>query len=211
MNDAPDPIQPDPAPMDPTQADGALTGGFAAPPVDAAWVFRAAMTALARPGRIETVAGAAPPAPLSVAAGALILTLCDGETPLHLAGAWDTPDLRNWIAFHCGAPIAPAEDADFAVGDWAALAPLGRFRIGTPEYPDRAVALIVEMADFTPGRGGVDARLTGPGIETDARLTLPEVAAFQANAARFPLGFDTWFCVGDRLAALPRTTKVEGA
>ncbi|MCR9112897.1 MAG: phosphonate C-P lyase system protein PhnH, partial [Rhodobacteraceae bacterium] len=52
----------------------ALTGGFADTPVDAARAFRAVMSAIARPGRIETVAGAVPPAPLSVAAGTLILT-----------------------------------------------------------------------------------------------------------------------------------------
>jgi alpha-D-ribose 1-methylphosphonate 5-triphosphate synthase subunit PhnH len=53
------------------------------------------------------------------------------------------------------------------------------------------------------------ARLTGPGIETEARLSLPEVAAFQANRARFPLGFDCFFTCGDRVAGLPRSTRVQ--
>ena len=61
----------------------ALTGGFADAPRDAARAFRAALNALARPGRIEMLAGAVPPAPLSVAAGTLLLTLADGT----LAGA----------------------------------------------------------------------------------------------------------------------------
>ena len=38
----------------------------------------------------------------------------------------------------------------------------------------------------------------------------PEIAAFQANRRRFPLGFDTYLTCGDRLAGLPRSTKVEG-
>jgi alpha-D-ribose 1-methylphosphonate 5-triphosphate synthase subunit PhnH len=43
-----------------------------------------------------------------------------------------------------------------------------------------------------------------------AALSLPEVAAFQANARAFPLGLDFLFTCGDRLAALPRSTRVEG-
>ena len=52
-------------------------------------------------------------------------------------------------------------------------------------------------------------RLTGPGIETEAQLALPETAAFQRNATRFPLGWDCYFTCEGRLAALPRTTKTE--
>ena len=85
--------------------DAVLEGGFSEAPVEAARAFRAALEAMARPGRIETVAGAAPPAPASSAAGALLLTLCDPETPLHLAGRWDGPALRDWVRFHCGAPL----------------------------------------------------------------------------------------------------------
>ena len=48
----------------------AMDGGFADPPREAAQAFRAALQALARPGRIEAVAGAQPPAPASPAAGA---------------------------------------------------------------------------------------------------------------------------------------------
>jgi alpha-D-ribose 1-methylphosphonate 5-triphosphate synthase subunit PhnH len=54
-------------------------------------------------------------------------------------------------------------------------------------------------------------RLTGPGIATHAHLSLPETAAFQANRAQFPLGFDTYLTCGNRVAALPRSTKVEAA
>ena len=184
----------------------ALDGGFADMPVQAARVFRAAMTAMARPGRITEVEGAAPPPPLSPAAGALILTLCDPETPLHLAGAHDTPAVRDWIAFHAGAPAAPRERAHFAVGTWEALLPLDGYRIGTPEFPDRSATLIVDMDRLESG--GVTLR--GPGIRGTATLNLPAVAPFVANAARFPLGLDFYFCAGQRLSALPRSTTVEG-
>lgn len=183
----------------------ALEGGFANPPVAAAHAFRAALTALSRPGQIVTVTGAQPPAPLSVAAGVLLLTLADGTTPVHLAGGLDCPALRDWITFHTGAPLMGAAEAVFALGDWAALQPLDRFAVGSPEYPDRSATLIVEMQALAAS----GARLTGPGIRTHAHLSLPEGTAFARNHARYPLGWDMFLTAGDRLAGLPRSINVE--
>ena len=187
--------------------DTALTGAFAQPPVEAAQGFRAALNAMARPGRIETVAGATAPAPVSVAAAVLLLTLCDRETPLYLAPGHDGAEIRSWIAFHTGAPIVAPGAARFALGGWAALQPLSAYPVGTADYPDRSTTLIVEMDRLTDQ----GARLTGPGIETAAFLSLPETAAFRANRALFPLGLDCFFTCGSALAALPRSTVVEEA
>jgi len=182
----------------------ALEGGFADAPVQAAVAFRAALEAMARPGTIHEVAGAAPPAPLSVAAGVLVLTLADPTTPLHLAPSHDTRAMREWIAFHSGAPLAAAADAALAVGTWEALAPVARFAAGTPESPDRSATLIVEMAALA----AEGCRLAGPGIRGEARLALPDAAAFRMNNARYPLGFDVFLTAGARLAAVPRSTRV---
>ncbi|REC57326.1 phosphonate C-P lyase system protein PhnH [Rhodosalinus sediminis] len=182
----------------------AVPGGFADPPVEAAQAFRAAMSAMARPGRIERVGGVAPPAPLSVAAGVLVLTLCDADTPLHLAGRADSEAVRAWIAFHTGAPLVARGAAAFALGDWAALLPLESYAQGVPEYPDRSATLIVE----TERLASEGARLAGPGIETEARLDLPDPEALRANHGAFPLGLDFFFTCGDRLAAVPRSTRV---
>jgi alpha-D-ribose 1-methylphosphonate 5-triphosphate synthase subunit PhnH len=181
----------------------ALEGGFLEAPAQSAVAFRAIMTALARPGDIHTVTGALPPAPLSVAAGVSLLTLCDPETPVFLAPSHDTSDLRNWITFHTGAPLVDAGQALFAVGPWQAL-PLADFAIGTSEYPDRSATLIVEL----PALSAAGAVLSGPGIKDQAVLSLPETAAFQRNRALFPLGLDFYFTHGDRLAGLPRSTQV---
>lgn len=183
----------------------ALTGGFADTPRDAAVAFRAALDAMARPGRIHDIRGAAPPAPLSVAAGTLLLVLADRTTPVHLAGGRDTPEVRDWLSFHTGAPRAGRAEAAFAVGRWAELLPLDAYRIGVPDYPDRSATLIVEM-DTLEAAG---ARLTGPGIAVEHRLNLPGTAAFRENRTRFPLGLDVFVTAGTRLAAVPRTTKVE--
>lgn len=183
----------------------ALLGGFSDASTQSSFAFRAALEVLSRPGEIRALTGATPPAPLSVAAGALLLTLCDGTTPVHIAGAHDCAVLRDWITFHCGAPLVSAEQATFAVGTWHALQPVTRFAIGQPDYPDRSATLIVEMADLQQ----TGARLTGPGIADFTQLSLPELAAFQANRALFPLGFDCFFTSGTSAAGLPRSTFVE--
>ena len=183
----------------------AMKGGFTDAPVQSAQNFRALLTALSQPGSLVEMAGAEPPAPLSPAAGAAALVLFDGTTPVHLAGRLDTPDLRDWITFHTGAPLVAAEQAMFALGHWDDLQPVTRFAVGTPEYPDRAATLIVEMPDLTPE----GATLKGPGIDGTTTLSLPETRAFQMNRALFPLGFDTYLTAGNRIAGLPRSTLVE--
>ncbi len=184
----------------------ALTGGFDDAPRAAARAFRAILDAMARPGRIVTLAGAAPPAPLSVAAGVAVLTLVDRTTPLWLAPSHDHAPLRDWITFHTGAPLVGPEAAVFALGDWAGMMPLTRFALGTPEYPDRSATLIVERA----GLEATGARLTGPGIEGVAHLNLPDPAAFALNRGAAPLGLDVILTAGVTLAAVPRSTRVEG-
>jgi alpha-D-ribose 1-methylphosphonate 5-triphosphate synthase subunit PhnH len=188
-----------------TQGDAhTLKGGFDEPSTQSARVFRSVMEAMARPGTLHTVTGVTPPRPLSPAAGAVLLTLCDTSTSVHLAGPWDTPDVRGWIAFHTGAPLAGPETCTFALGRWTALGPLSNFPIGTSDYPDRSATLIVEC-ETLEARG---ATLRGPGIKGTAELSLPEIAAFVRNAGAYPLGLDFIFTCGDLVAGLPRSTKI---
>lgn len=182
-----------------------FSGGFQNAPVDAAHAFRAAITVMARPGEIRSVSGCQPPAPLSVAAGVLLLTLCDPDTKVYLAGATDADAVRQWLTFHTGAPLADASEADFAVGTWQALGPLNQYRVGTPEYPDRSATLIVECEALHK----TGPELTGPGIKGTAHLSLPDVRALQTNASLYPLGCDFFFTCGDKLAALPRSTQIK--
>lgn len=181
-----------------------LSGGFSNPAVDAAFAFRSVMEAMARPGSIQTVVKVQPPAALSPAAGATLLTLCDAGTPVYLAGRADCADVRTWLAFHSGAPAVGPAHAVFAVGTWEDLMPLSAYQAGAPEYPDRSATLIVERAELSAS----GARLRGPGIKETARLSLPETEAFQSNRKLFPLGLDFIFTSGSSLAALPRSTEV---
>lgn len=182
----------------------ALDGGFAAPAQQSAVAFRQIMEAVARPGKILSIVGAKPPKQLSEAAATVILTLCDPETPIYLAGGADTPQVREWIAFHTGAPFTGPATCAFAVGIWEALAPLHIYPIGTAEYPDRSATLIVEVEELTH----TGATLKGPGIKDLRTLSLPDRAAFQRNAAQFPLGLDFILTFEAKIAALPRSTEV---
>ncbi|WP_299077587.1 phosphonate C-P lyase system protein PhnH [uncultured Ruegeria sp.] len=181
-----------------------LSGGFADPAVQSAQAFRSVMEAMARPGTIQDIGGAEPPAPLSKAAGAVLLTLCDTETPVYLAGKADCDAVRAWLAFHTGAPVTGSSHCMFAVGCWETLTPLSGYSIGTPEYPDRSVTLIVECPELVAS----GATLKGPGIKETAHLSLPDKEVLRVNGTLFPLGLDFIFTSGNRLAALPRTTEV---
>lgn len=181
----------------------ALEGGFVNAPIDAAHAFRGLMEVMARPGTIKNLGGVTPPAPLSQAAGVVIATLCDPETPIFLGASLDHAQVRDWITFHTGAPLTEPAAAQFAFGSWEELKDQP-FQIGTSEYPDRSATLVV-MVDDLANEGST---LSGPGIQETAKLSLPETAFFQRNAALFPHGLDVFFTAGDRIAALPRTTKV---
>ncbi len=187
-----------------------LTAGFADPVDSAQRCFRSVLDAMSRPGRIATVAGVVPPAPLCVASAAVLLTLIDHETPLWLAPeAWRA---REWIAFHCGAPSAedPA-NAAFALS--LGLPDLTRFPAGTHEGPEISATIVVQLPALT---GGSALRLRGPGLKNSAILApigLPPdfPAIWRRNRGLFPAGIDLILCAGADLAALPRTVSVEEA
>ncbi|WP_299599892.1 phosphonate C-P lyase system protein PhnH [uncultured Tateyamaria sp.] len=180
-----------------------LAGGFTDPPQESAQAFRGIMRAMACPGTICDVAGAVPPAPLSVAAGTVLITLADHDTGIHLAGHYNVQAVRDWITFQTGAPLVDATDAQFVLGTWEDI-DLSNLAVGTAEYPDRSATVIVDL----PVLKAEGATLKGPGIRDVARLNLPDLEAFRRNATLFPLGLDFMFTCGARIAALPRSTKV---
>lgn len=193
-----------------------LTPGFTDPPFQSQSVFRLVLDAMASPGRIETLGGDAPtaPAPLHDATFALALTLLDFETPVWFDEHLTTQDVLAGLRFHCGCPIVnQPKDAAFAlIGDAAHLPPLDVFDHGTPDYPDRAATLVIQVRGLAEGEGWT---LSGPGIRQRAKLRvlgLPDamIDQLQANRARFPNGVDLVFTCGLQFACLPRTTELEG-
>jgi alpha-D-ribose 1-methylphosphonate 5-triphosphate synthase subunit PhnH len=185
-------------------------------------VFRAIMTAMSRPGRIETVYGLGAPAHLpgllpgllpGCMAG-LALALCDYETPVWLDLALsETAGVAEWFRFQTGAQlVGRPRDAAFAFCSDVAFVPaLAEFALGTDEYPDRSTTLVLAV-DRLSNEGG--ASLVGPGVKGAATLGIgPLRAGFLEERAAlrelFPRGLDMIVVCGDRIAALPRTTIVE--
>lgn len=182
--------------------------GFAEPVADSQICFHAVLDAMSCPGRIMRAgAGLRAPAPLDRGTAAVLLTLCDAETPLWLDPA--IASARDWIVFHCGSPAVSREAASIAAGmSWTGLDGLSA---GTDEAPETGATLVLQVAGFGRGAG---FRLAGPGLRDPAILQadgLPAefAAAWAANHALFPRGVDLILCAGDSLAALPRTMTVE--
>jgi alpha-D-ribose 1-methylphosphonate 5-triphosphate synthase subunit PhnH len=186
--------------------------GFADPVLDAQRTFRALLDAMAHPGRVVTLAPLEAPAPLGAASAAVCLTLLDLDTPVWLDPAAATAEVVAYLRFHCGAPVAgaPAAARFAVIADAPAMPSLNAFDPGTDERPDLSATLVIQVAGLVGGHG---PRLTGPGIEREARLEVVGAPALwsglDANLSRFPRGVDVVLCAERRLVALPRTTRVE--
>jgi alpha-D-ribose 1-methylphosphonate 5-triphosphate synthase subunit PhnH len=188
----------------------ALAAGFADPVHEAQRAFRAALDALARPGRVvelgEAIAGLAIPPAMA----RLLLALTDDDT-----GVWwqrDDPAMARWLRFHTGAAVAARTDqAAFAVvTDPPAMPPLAAFAQGTAAAPEFSTTLLIEVPSLDAGTA---FRWHGPGIREPLTVRIAGMSAgfwatWQANHAAFPQGVDLIFTCGCRAIGLPRTTRV---
>lgn len=188
--------------------------GFAHYTYDAQATFRTILDAMARPGTTGTVAARPEaPAPLDPATAAVALCLFDHDTQVWLGDGIAGLAVYEYLRFHCGCPlIKSALAADFAVClASAGMPPLTQFDAGTDEFPDGSATLVVQVPGLDDGQ---PIRLTGPGIERQAYLTVSGVpdyfwAARREQQANFPRGVDVVFACGDRFVALPRSTEIE--
>jgi alpha-D-ribose 1-methylphosphonate 5-triphosphate synthase subunit PhnH len=185
--------------------------GFANATHDAQAVFRAVLDALSRPGRLQTLDasdGLQAPAPLSRGLTALLLTLLDGETSLHLEGALASNAAWMYTRFHTGVQPAEREAADF-VATRAADARFERLRLGTDEAPQHGATLICDRTTLA----GQPLVLSGPGIEHTQRIGLCGLSLDFwrqriAQERHFPRGVDLLIVCGSQLVALPRSTHI---
>lgn len=184
--------------------------GFADPVAQAQSSFRALLDAMARPGTIRSAgAGLAPPAPLDPATAAVLLTLVDTDTRLHIAP--DCAAATDWLVFHCGAAPRPADAAAFVVT--RTMPDLASLNAGTDEAPESSTTLVLQVAALGTGPA---LALSGPGLKVPANFRAeglpPDFAArWAANHALFPRGIDLILCAGATLAALPRSISVREA
>ncbi len=197
-----------------------MGAGFADPVHGAQQAFRTLLGAMAEPGRLLALPGSATAGiepPMGLALAATLLTLLDADTPVHLAGTLGTDASRAWVRFHTGArdagtvaPMTAALARDVHEVLWQAL------DLGTDEAPQSSATLFVEVDALSerPLPGAVALKLRGPGIERSRDLAVAGLPpAFwqwrRALQAELPRGVDLVLACGTRLAALPRSTRLE--
>jgi alpha-D-ribose 1-methylphosphonate 5-triphosphate synthase subunit PhnH len=192
--------------------DLSIPAAFVDPVGDAQAAFRLVLRCMAEPGTVLELSSMPAAVPgLGLAAAALALSLADFETPVWLGAG--SQSAAPWLRFHCGTPIVtePAR-ARFAFARAGEPLPdLETFDLGSDEFPDRSATLIVELPDLRADRG---LSLSGPGIADTSRLDAAGLeSSFWVRRAAlvplFPRGLDLILTCGTRMAALPRTTRVE--
>tara|TARA_R110001583_G_scaffold140307_2_gene292573 strand:- start:19795 stop:20403 length:609 start_codon:yes stop_codon:yes gene_type:complete len=192
-----------------------LLPGFDHAAFDSNAVFRVILDAMSRPGRIyDRPIDIAVPDGLNAFAAATLLALADSDTTVWLSPGCATQAASRHLKFHCGSPIiTDIVQADFAVAaiddDLSFIAQL---KVGNAEYPDQSATLILMVHDIT---NIPQMRLSGPGIKDSHTLEVKGLpAAFHAwraeNQPLFPCGVDVIFVTDTKIAALSRTTRVEG-
>lgn len=201
--------------------DMALNGpahGLSDSTIDGQAIFRCTLDAMAHPGRLidlpDVVASLPPVGMAERGLLSLALTLIDADTSVWLDDALQTEPVKDYLRFHCGAPIVdkPTDAAFALVAEPAKLVPLWSFDLGTADYPDRSTTVLLQVAELGNRADGV--RLTGPGIETSTAFSaFPLSTDFWkqalANNSFFPLGIDVMFVTNRQVAALPRSTAID--
>ncbi|PKF89400.1 phosphonate C-P lyase system protein PhnH [Bacillus sp. BA3] len=88
---------------------------------------------------------------------------------------------------------------------------INKAKIGNLLNPHESAMIILEVPDITKGDSMI---LSGPGIQEESFISLPNVSAWlgarNEKNIEFPLGIDMYFVdQKDRLIALPRTTQIK--
>lgn len=188
-----------------------IAPGFPEPVRDAQRVFRTVLHAMAHPGRLMPVTtDLAPPAPLASAAAAVCLALVDYDTPVWLDDRAASSEALDFLAFHCGCPVADAP-ASAAFALVAGEVPsLSVFPVGDDEFPEASATVILQVDALRPDG---PLLLSGPGIRDTATLGVDGLPTrfwpeWAANHALFPRGIDLVLVAGSTLCCLPRTVRV---
>ncbi|MFI8479456.1 phosphonate C-P lyase system protein PhnH [Pseudomonas sp. NPDC078700] len=178
-----------------------------------------AQQAMASPGQIQCLGWEYVQSPLDEATFTLCLALLDMSSQLWLGPSIDTPGVRAALALHCGCSIVERRQAArFALLGPVELDDLADFDNGTGGHPSHACTLIVQLDNLC---AGPQLRWRGPGVKQACsnglidvrRVSLPLTQTFwQQRSGRnnFPQGLDMFFCAGQQLLALPRSTHVLG-
>jgi len=165
--------------------------------------YRALLQAVARPATIQRLEPGDQPAWMLVAA-----TLLDGAVTLadpdHLLATEHWPFI--------GATKVEPTEAAYIIAD-GSRPPHFTPQLGTLEQPHLGATILVVVAGLGDGPLCLDAR--GPGIASTQPLSVLGldpgwISARNGWARRFPRGVDLLLADHLNVAALPRTTRLEG-
>lgn len=183
-------------------------------------IFRVVLDALSRPGsvrsivqhpQLRTVETPAHPGVMSI-----LIALMDHEVTLGFDRNFAAEDvsalMRRWLAV----PTTDATEADFVICELPGAEPdfPELLKRGSLDYPNDGATLVVEV-DTLQASAGDEWELTGPGIETSQRLTLPAGSVEFMNARGravegYPPGIDLVFVDESlNIVGLPRTTRCQ--
>jgi alpha-D-ribose 1-methylphosphonate 5-triphosphate synthase subunit PhnH len=138
--------------------------------------------------------------------------LLDSDTRLWLSPGVAVGEAAMSLKFHTGCSMAALpREADFALVACAEELPafdaIGAY---SRTYPERSATVVLQVPVLLESGW----RLTGPGIRDEARLSVPALgrgfpSQWERNRERFPCGIDLYLVCGERMCALPRTTRIE--
>ena len=166
--------------------------------------FDGLLSAMSRPGTVHEV-----PAP---ADHAVVATLVDHEVTI----ATDDETLRDALSGQGRLESAAPEDADIVHIRDHTRVDVRTCKRGSLVEPSEGATVVYRVESVAAGSGtGTTVRLSGPGVEDTATLSVPlpesAIAALIDAQSDYPRGVDAVFAAADRLAAVPRAVTVEVA
>ncbi len=166
-------------------------------------VFRRLFNAMASPATIWTLADVLQAEP---AWKAVLAVLADGMVALSDPHGMLDDRMRQFSQAVVGSP----ENAAYIVAD-GRRGPQFEPALGTLESPEQGATILLIATRL--GAEGLCVTCTGPGIETRRRLCVQGLDPQWLERRRrwnkcFPLGVDYLIADDERIAALPRTTRV---
>lgn len=175
--------------------------------------FRGVLEAMSRPGKIVSVGKQdKKPDVLQSATVAVALCLFDHDTQIWMGEGIAEIEVFDFLKFNCGCPVTTSGMvADFAIACAKnSLPDVSQFKQGSDDFPDRSTTLVVQAPDLETGPA---VTLTGPGIKHESVLTIAGISDYfwqkrREQNALFPRGVDILFTSGDRVVALPRSTRL---
>ena len=180
-------------------------------------VYRKLLHSMSRPGTISLIDQEAEKMDVDFGcANSLMLSamvLLDAEVTFHVLSE-NRRDLIEKISEYTSARFAPLQEADFIIvlqedEESNILEAMAQCKIGNLIDPQQSATWIIETPVLS-NKGSL--LLTGPGIETEARLSTGQSLQFwQARDSRiqeYPMGIDMIFADGSsQIACLPRTAS----